>query len=585
MTLDTALEAAQLVVFLVLGVAALRTWIEQRTRPASYLAAAFGVLAIVLVVGPLFPQAGGAAEFGGDVAFGLLVAFPWLLAAFAWSFEGRLPPWLKGAAGLVVGLTVWNFVLPALPEASQPRTVAQTLLLLLFLCGWAVLSFLAAQRLWHAGGTQRLVRARMRLMSVGAVTLTVTLLLVVIVPDRWGTVGTLLSILAAILFAAGFAPPAPLRFWWRRRSTIEWQQMQVGLIAAATPEDVAQVVAPVASEVLGGSVAIVAMDGRMLAYTGLEPGAAAELGERLAQNRPLTEEEEAHRVDHSWLVVRRTAYTPLFGADERDMVAAVTLQLRLALERAELFNARADALHAAEQAHEELEAMLVGLSHDLRSPAVAIVGFAGLLRQVEDETERAQMLDDIETSARYLGRLVDALLELSRVGRTQLDVEPVDLERTVRRVANRLAGRYRQMKVEIQPGLPKVLMNHSRAEQLFDNLLGNAAKHGGREDLVVRVEGEEVEDGFRLLVTDNGRGVHPDDRESIFTLFTRARGAATDGNGVGLGFVRRIVELYGGRIRVTDHVGGAQFEIVLPAKRIVSEPPPNRAVGEPKMAH
>ena len=571
MEFGTVFETAQLIVFLVLGGAALRIWIVQRTRPASYLATAFGVLALVVVMGRLIPDSTAGFEFAGDVRVAFLGAFPWLLAAFAWSFEARLPTWLKIAGVLVLGLALWGFLIPPVSTFTASASPVQNLFLPAFMALWAGLSIVAAGRLWRAGGGQRLVRARMRFMSVAAVTLTLTLLLLVIVPEEFDNLAILLSILAAVLFAAGFAPPAPLRFWWRRRTTAQWQQMQVGLIAAATPTDVARVVTPVAAEVVGGGVAVVAADGAVLAQTGLDDRLAAELGEQLAREGSVSGEEEAHRVNNSWLLVQRTPYTPLFGADERDMIAAISLQLRLALERAELFNERAEALRVAEQAHQELEAMLVGLSHDLRSPAVAIVGFASLLRQVDDPDERAQMLDDIETSASYLGRLVDALLELSRVGRTQVDVEPVDLERTVRSVANRLASTYPGLRVEIQRGLPTVLMNHSRAEQLFDNLLANAAKHGGREDLVVTVEAEEAADALRLLVTDNGRGVHPDDRESIFTLFKRARGAATDGNGVGLGFVQRIVALYGGSIRVTDHVGGAQFEILLPTNRLVSE--------------
>lgn len=572
MNLAAALSTAQMVVFPLLGVAAALVWLRHRSRPAAYLAAAFGSLGVVLLISRLGGDATTAAL--QTLTITALLVFPWLLAAFAWSFSGALPRWLLGLGAAILALDAWQLLGSPLTD-DDGRNGSRAAFIVVFLAIWAVLTVATAWRLWRSGGTQRLVRARMRLMASGSITLTATLFLSAAAalggPDG-DEIAALLSLLAAGLFVTGFAPPAPLRLWWRRRSSREWQTMQSNLIAAATPEEVARAVAPMAADLLGGRVTIVGTDGSVLADSGGDRSSAVELAHRTAAGESLGDHQQAVAVDRAWMVIGSTPYSPVFGQQEHQMIDAFSLQLRMALERAELFEAHRQALISIGQSRQELEALLMGLSHDLRSPAVAIAGYSQLLRDVDEAEDRDEMLDALEQSAGYLNALIDEMLELSRVGRVELDTEPIDLPDLLRRIAERLRVSHPGVMVDIDPALPVVRMNRLRAEQLFDNLLTNAAKHGGRDDIRVTVSSQGTNgDGSRLTVADDGRGIDAEDHASLFAIFQRGR-TSTDGSGVGLSMVRRIVESYGGSIEHADSAVGARFDIHLPPA--VIEPVP-----------
>jgi signal transduction histidine kinase len=572
------LEDLQLAAFVVLGLAAVRLWWRDRSQPAAHLAGAFGVLAAVLAVARIAEAVGPPAPGAGLelLLVAGMVAFPLLLVAFAWSFEPVSPRWLPAAAVAAVTMLVWFVLIGPLPEDAVRRSPAQDVFVVTFLLLWSALMVAAAWRLWRAGGAQRLVRARMRLLATGALTLTAALILTAGVGGGEGahvTVGVIvLSVVAAGLFVLGFAPPTPLRQFWRRRATRQWQTMQADLIRAATRTEVAAAVAPLVADTLGGAVVIVGADGAVLARVGLDPEEAQRIARGLVAARASPGEHAAsstNTLDHvvagdgAWLVVHSTPYTPLLGDDEAVMVEAFALQLRLALERAELLDEARRAQEDAERARADLEATLAGLSHDLRSPATAITGFAALLPRARDDAHRAEMVAQIADAAAYLHRLVDALLDLSRIGRTQTDVEPVDLGRVVGTVARRMEVVHPRARVLVREPLPIVLMNPARAEQLFDNLLGNAAKHGGREDVTITVEARRRDELVELTVSDDGQGIGTADPDELFTLFGRGRSSAS-GSGVGLNLVRRIVEAYGGDIELVPSDGGARFEIRLP---------------------
>lgn len=581
MELTELARVARALVFLGLGVLAFRLWWRDRSRPAAYLLAAFGLLGSVLTGALLLPteRTGIAVLLGHLVALGV-AAFPWVLAAFAWSFERRLPAWLWAAAGSLVVVAAWLPFLPPFTPGTA-RTSAQLTFLVAVMVLWVALSFAAAVRLWRGGGRQRLVRARMRLMAAGAVVMIVVLWISITWPanDVLYIVSVLLSLAAAGLFVAGFAPPAALRLWWRRGTNGGWTRLQQDLMRARTPKEVAGAVTPVLADLLGGGVAVVG-DGGVIARSGMTESEAEAITTVADAGRPIPPNVTATPVDGSWLVVRTTAYTPLFGRYEHELIDTFALQLRIALERAELFEAHRRASHEAERARDELQATLVGLAHDLRSPTVAIGAFASLLREIDDPAQRAEMLEQLGSSADYLTSLVDSLLELSRLGRVEAPVQPVDLAETVRQVAQRLRATHPGVRVDIAPGLPVVLVNPRHAEQVVDNLLRNAAEHGGRDDLAIEVS-SPPSSGARLVVADNGVGVRPEDLPHVFTLFRRGASSSA-GSGVGLGLVRRIVEHYGGRIQL-DEVpgGGARFVIDLPGelartgpRRVAAATPP-----------
>lgn len=565
------LEYLRLVVFAGAAVAGLRLWLSSRSRPAALLAAAFGVLATILLTSQLLPEpastSSAAVELARDIVVIGLAAFPWLLAAFAWSFGPRVPRWLTWAGGVVVAVAVWTLVMPPLPQDRAAWGAVQNLFLVVFIGGWSALTVAAAVKLWRSGGTQPLGRARMRSMAVGALVLTMALLAAgAQATERSAGQAIIhaLVIVSALLFTAGFAPPRVLRLWWRRRATGQWQRMQAHLVAALTPTDVAGAVVPLLAEVLGAGAAVLTSDGTVLASAGLSSGDLDRLTSKVDTRRVPSDADHWVALNSSWLVVTETPYTPLFGADERDIIAGHALQLRLALERAELFTANEAARQALEREQQATQAMLTGLAHDLRSPLAAVGGFTHHLRDDLDPAERDGMLNRIHANLDHLFRLIDAVVELARAGQTYTDRVAVDLNDTVAGVAERLRQRHPHLTVD-RDGLPTVLANPLAMDQVFDNLLSNAIKYADRDDVHVAVRShlDEEGPGIAIDVIDNGPGIPPDEREDVFTPFRRGRHASGDGSGIGLGLVRRILAGHGGDITLLEGVQGAHFRIRL----------------------
>lgn len=579
--LAAVLRGAQLVAFGLVAASALWQYRRRRATPARYLALAFAVLAVALALGRLSDVAddpvGGVLRLAAVVG---VTSFPWLLAAFAWSFDGRLPAWLR-AAWLGVALVALLFAVTGTGGADGGQRDGGDLVFLAgFLVVWLVPSVATAVRLLAAGGsTSRVVRARMRLLAWSLIVLSLALIVTIAAPpeglDGARVVGSVLALLSAGMAHAGFSPPLPLRLWWRRQGAHHFQSMQQELIAAVTPDDAARAVAPILAGTIGAGTAVLDGSGRVLAIADLSAASAHEAWQREVAGEPPSAQTRVVRVGSAVLVVQMTNYSPFFGDYEQELVSAYAWQLRLALERSDLAARHLEARRAAERANHELETMLVGLSHDLRSPAVAIHGYSSLLRGTADEEERAQFIDGISASSDYLNGLVDALLELSRVGRTQTETEPVDLAAVARMVAKRIAVSHPSATVEVDDELPVVRLNPIRAEQLVDNLVSNAVKHGGRDGLMVRVTGRHTDEVFELQVADDGGGVRPEDRDRIFDLFQRGRDPGSPGTGVGLGMVRRIAELHGGEVHLADSETGACFVVSFP--RAVLEPTAERA--------
>lgn len=346
-----------------------------------------------------------------------------------------------------------------------------------------------------------------------------------------------LTIASAVLFVLGFAPPAALRAWWRRHATAE--RMQADLITATTPQEVADAAVPRVAAMLGSSVALLDVDGQVLAETAPGRLRSPDHGDAGADDARVLDAGALQ------LLVRMTPYTPLFGRDEEQLTAVLARQISMAYERSAL---QAEALRA----REELQALLLGLAHDLRNPAVAIKGFADLL--LDDPPDRLELTAHLQRSASHLHHLIDAVLHLARVGRTEPRVEPVDLTAVAQEVADRAGAAHPGVRIEVAGDAPSIAFDALRATQVVENLVGNAILHGGRADLAITIEVTHVgDDEVTVTVADDGVGVTDADRDRIFDVFHRGRGAATGGDGLGLALVRRIVEAAGGTIELARH--------------------------------
>jgi signal transduction histidine kinase len=219
----------------------------------------------------------------------------------------------------------------------------------------------------------------------------------------------------------------------------------------------------------------------------------------------------------------------------------------------------------------ELERFTYTVSHDLKSPLVTIRGFAGLAGTdlAAGKLDRVrQDLGRIVAASDRMQRLLEDLLDLSRVGRVVNPAEDVALGPLAREAVELVKGLLDQggVEVEIAPGLPVVRADRRRLLEVFQNLVENAAKFS-RGEPGARIEIGARPDGALpvFFVRDNGRGIEPRFLERIFELFEKLDPGA-DGTGVGLALVRRIVEAHGGRVWAeSDGPGrGATFCFTLP---------------------
>ena len=216
----------------------------------------------------------------------------------------------------------------------------------------------------------------------------------------------------------------------------------------------------------------------------------------------------------------------------------------------------------------ELERFAYTVSHDLKSPLITIRGFLGFVEQdaAAGNLERVRSdLGRIGDAVEKMQRLLNELLELSRVGRVIGPRQRVPLAPLVREAAQRVAG-VESVEVILAPELPVVEGDRVRLLEVFENLLANAVKFMGgqaapRIEVGVRPGAEPV-----VYVADNGVGIAPAFHQKVFGLFERLD-HGIEGTGVGLAIVKRIVEFHGGRIWVeSDGVPGqgSRFCLVLP---------------------
>lgn len=227
-----------------------------------------------------------------------------------------------------------------------------------------------------------------------------------------------------------------------------------------------------------------------------------------------------------------------------------------------------------ENKNAELERFAYTVSHDLKSPIITIKGFLGYLHEDAINGNMPRLETDIQRisdAAAKMHRLLDDLLELSRIGRLMNPPETVSFRDLVNDAIELLHGQLRDrgVMVEVDDGLPFVYGDRQRLLEVLQNLIDNAAKFIDQQS-VPRIEiGQrgKAENGLPIFyVRDNGIGINPRFSERIFGLFNKLD-AHTEGTGVGLALVKRIIEFHGGRIWVESEVGqGATFYFTLPQK-------------------
>lgn len=209
----------------------------------------------------------------------------------------------------------------------------------------------------------------------------------------------------------------------------------------------------------------------------------------------------------------------------------------------------------------EMERFVYTISHDLRSPLMTIQGYAGyVLRDLHSGDTKA-VEDDVREIAQAGDRMAELLrdlLELSRIGRVVNDPQKVPLNEIVNTARQLVAAQLEQhgVEVDIAAELPTVMGDKVRLIEVFQNLLDNAARFMGDQPEPRVVIGRRHSGGETVIfVEDNGIGIAPAYHQKVFGLFDRLD-AQSDGTGIGLAIVRRIVEYHGGRIWVESEGPG-----------------------------
>jgi PAS domain S-box-containing protein len=232
-----------------------------------------------------------------------------------------------------------------------------------------------------------------------------------------------------------------------------------------------------------------------------------------------------------------------------------------------------------ESAIAELEAFSYSVSHDLRAPLRAINGYATILAEDHPQDIGADGLrccDNIIGSTRRMGTLIDDLLSFSRLGRSRLAREPIDMGALARSAFGEITTEGQRGTVSFTVGdLAPVTGDPTLIRQVWANLLSNALKFttdvpAPAIDLGSRRENGEVV----YSVKDNGAGFDMLHAAKLFQVFERLHGGEYEGSGIGLAIVRRAVEAHGGRVWAEGAPGkGATFNFSLPA----SGPPPGQS--------
>ncbi len=255
---------------------------------------------------------------------------------------------------------------------------------------------------------------------------------------------------------------------------------------------------------------------------------------------------------------------------------------RAAEETARRLVAETTARRAAQEAVAARDEFLAVAGHELRTPLTALLFHADALARsgASLPPEPAGRAAKVARSARRIARLVDELLDVTRisVGRLTLEREPMDLSEVAREVVVRNAEPAALAGSPLRLDAPRAVRgtwDPGRIEQILEALVANALKYGRGLPIDVRVE--EDAGLARLAVSDRGIGIAPEDQQRVFERFERAASARHYGGlGLGLWIVRQVVEAHGGRISVASALGaGSTFTVELP----LSPVPANEASG------
>ncbi len=212
------------------------------------------------------------------------------------------------------------------------------------------------------------------------------------------------------------------------------------------------------------------------------------------------------------------------------------------------------------------------VSHELRSPLTSVRGFTSLLLKRWDDvgdSDRKEMLGQIDKDARRISRMIGELLEVSRIesGKVSLNRENVDLAALAASVIEKVKMGYPDLEASVTApaDMAPVWVDADRVEQVLTNLIENACKYASPVGIEVRLA--EVADDVEVTVTDRGPGIPAADLPRLFQQFFRSKEGRPTGTGLGLWICRGLIEAHGGTLTASSTEGrGTVFRFTLPAR-------------------
>jgi signal transduction histidine kinase len=264
---------------------------------------------------------------------------------------------------------------------------------------------------------------------------------------------------------------------------------------------------------------------------------------------PIRKEAPIGAIGNYWAEKRRPA------PDEIAVLQALADVTSVTMENIELYRRLQEKMHALEHSNEELSRFAWSAAHDLKSPLRAI---DTIVRWIEDDldgvlkADTRENMDMLHRRVRRMGKLLDDLLEYSHLER-HLDPEQTDKVRGDTLIENVLALTYIPpgFRVNISGGFDSIRVPAIPLQRILCNLVNNAVTHHDRETGVIEISVDEQQTRYVFGVKDDGPGIRPEYRQRIFEMFQTLQSRdRTEGSGMGLAIVHKILRLYAGQIDV-----------------------------------
>ena len=324
------------------------------------------------------------------------------------------------------------------------------------------------------------------------------------------------------------------------------------------------------------------------------PGLRSHLKEILRHNNPFKNFKVEHNFDRIGSKTMLLNALQLFNSGGGQLILLAIVDIteleQLEVERVELLHQAQIDRAMAEKANLAKDVFLSILSHELRNPLTAMLGWSRLLLSGKLNAEQSQRgLEVIDRSATTQNQLIADLLDVSSItnGKLRLDIQTIDLIPTITAAIETVTfaakAKNIQISTHLDPTSYKLLGDSSRLQQILWNLLGNAIKFtdpGGKITVYLSIFNFVAPPELayaQIQVIDNGRGIEPEFLPHIFDRFLQADSSSTrsyNGLGLGLTIVRHLIELHGGSITATSEVGiGSTFTIRLPLADTTSPQP------------